>query len=86
MIRNKLVYLVSLIVCTAVLGCASFKVNPTTGLVEYSRFGGQHISGLEVEKNGPKVSVKIQSLDSESIEQASKGLTYILANQAVPDD
>ena len=56
---------VLLVGCLVLSGCfASVSVNPETGLVKYTRLGGQEISGLKVEKKGENIDVKLDSAKS----------------------
>lgn len=57
----------TLIILTLLLaGCyASISVNYNTGVFSYTRIGGQEIAGLDIKKDGDKIRVKVQALQSE---------------------
>ena len=57
---------------------AHMSVNPTTGSVEYTRWGGQQISGLDVVKDGDLIKIKIESLRSEKASDVIKPVVGVL--------
>lgn len=65
--------------CIMVAGCfATFKVNPDTGYVEYTRWGAQEISGLTVEKDKGTIMVAIEALKAESGAEDIKAATELM--------
>lgn len=52
--------------CIIISGCVSVKYNTQTKEVSYTRIGAQKLSGILLEQDGNKVSILIESQQSEA--------------------
>jgi hypothetical protein len=70
---------IALVGFLALGGCmATLAVNPKTGEVKYTRLGRQEIGGLDVQKEGDKIIVKIDSLKNSSTQETDLAVRALL--------